>query len=35
MLSKYQQQIIKDNNFFTGRNKKLIPNQNNRTKYKS
>ena len=34
MLSNYQLQIIEDNNFFLGKNKKLLPNLGNKGKYK-
>ena len=34
MLSKYQLQIMKDNNFSLGKSKKLIPNLGNKIKYK-
>ena len=35
MLSEYQLQIIEDNNFSLGRNKKLIFNLGNKRKYKT
>ena len=35
MFSKYQLQIIEDNNFSLGKNKKLIPNLGNKRKYKT
>ena len=35
MLSKYQLQILEDNNFSFSKNKKLIPNLGNKGKYKT